>query len=163
MRIEHTQVIPMLLNACPSFKETWERYSDINKPQMFKKNKVIAQLLKTCPWFKETWERYSDADQTQIYSCFSEFARHLLSLYKKGETDEFSVVAEAIEKLHVYGTPYVKEAATIGLLEGIQNTWYSNNINPDQFIQFLKPESARWWEHLDDFWQRNTATANGQI
>jgi hypothetical protein len=61
-------------------------------------------------------------------------------------------VARVIERLHVEGDPYVREAATIGLLEGIQNVWGNNGVDPELFFPFLLPESVRWWKSLNKFW-----------
>jgi hypothetical protein len=46
----------------------------------------------------------------------------------------------------------VREAATIGLLEGIQNVWSNNDVDPELFVVHLLPESAKWWLNLNDFW-----------
>jgi len=42
-------------------------------------------------------------------------------LEKANRTEEFPAVFEIIERMHLEGDDYVKEAATIGMLEGIQN------------------------------------------
>lgn len=52
---------------------------------------------------------------------WGEFARHIIDLCKNNKTEEFASIFYAIERLHLEGDEYVKEAATIGLLEGIQN------------------------------------------
>jgi len=38
------------------------------------------------------------------------------------------------------------------LLEGIQNVWASHNVDPEQFVRYLLPESVKWWQSLNDFW-----------
>ncbi len=50
---------------------------------------------------------------------------------------------------------YVREAATIGLLEGIQNiaSHTENEVDAKDFLQYLKPETAKWWHQLNDFWE----------
>jgi len=121
MAIEQHQVMPMLLNACPSFRETWE-----------------ASLKRS--------------DTALLYISLGEFARHLRELYIIDNVNEFPAVATVIENLHVNGTPYVKEAASVGLLENIQNSWRNNGIDPEEFAKFLKPESKKWWKSLNDFW-----------
>ena len=122
MAIEQNQVMPLLLNACPSFTEKWEDY-------------------------------VREEDTALIYLCLGEFARHLLELYRQGEVGEFPAIADAIERLHIEGISYVREAATIGLLEDIQNIWGNNNVDPEQFAKYLKPESAKQWKSLNDFWE----------
>lgn len=122
MTIEQHQVMPMLLNACPSFNETWQ-----------------ASLKRS--------------DTAMLYISLGEFARHLRELYLVNKVSEFTAVAAVIEKFHLDGTPYVKEAASIGLLEAIQNAWRKNNLDPEDFVHYLKPESLKWWRSLNAFWE----------
>ncbi len=87
--------MPLLLNACPSFTEKWASHSAY-------------------------WEDNRE-NETLLYIDLSEFSQHLIELHKSNQIDEFPAVFEVVEKLHLEGDDYVKEAATIGLLEGIQN------------------------------------------
>jgi hypothetical protein len=80
------------------------------------------------------------------------FARHLLKLHRAKQTADFPAVAQLIERLHVEGDAFVREAATIGLLEGIQNVWSNDGVNPEEFCPFLLPESLKWWRSLNNFW-----------
>lgn len=50
----------------------------------------------------------------------------------------------------------MKEAATIGLLEGIQNIMGKRRLAPEVFVQYLKPESMKLWKKLNDFWDDKT-------
>nr|MDQ3820181.1 hypothetical protein [Acidobacteriota bacterium] len=111
-------------------------------------------LLKACPSFTEKWQEHRAfyEDEDLLYVDLGEFAHHLLELYKTKQTDEFSAVFEAVESLHQKGDAYVREAATIGLLEGIQNVAGNTGVNPEEFLQYLKPESVKWWRQLNDFW-----------
>jgi hypothetical protein len=79
-----------------------------------------------------------------------EFANHLFELYKHNQTHEFIAVFATIERLHKEGDEFVKEAATIGLLEGIQNI---AGYQANKFELYLGPESERWRKKLDDFWE----------
>jgi hypothetical protein len=121
--ITKEQVMPLLLNACPSFTEKWAKHSAY-------------------------WE-----DENLLYIDLGQFAHHLIELHKGNQIVEFPAVFEVVEKLHLEGNDYVKEAATIGLLEGIQNIASNTNLNAEEFIQYLKPESAKWWKQLDSFWE----------
>ena len=91
-------------------------------------------------------------DRELLYLMLGDFARHLLQLQQQQQTDVFPSVARVIERLHFEGDQYVREAATIGLLEAIQNVWENQNTDPNIFAQHLLPESARWWQSLNDFW-----------
>lgn len=114
-------------------------------------------LVDACPSFANKWEEhkreYYEEENFLPYIALAELARHLIDLHRKNKTSEFENVFDVIEKLHIEGEHYVKEAATIGFLEGIQNTaGNNNNIDPEIFYKFLKPESARWWNELNKFW-----------
>jgi LPS sulfotransferase NodH len=61
-------------------------------------------------------------------------------------------VFDVIERLHLEGDDYVKEAATVGMLEGIQNVAGNSGVNPEEFFRYLKPESVEWWRQWNDFW-----------
>src|SRR5262245_23312907 len=116
------------------------------------RDQVIPLLLEACPSFQELWEEHCrDHDEVLLYVALGDFARHLLGLHLKGCTDAFPAVAGAIEQLHVEGDQFVREAATIGLLEGVQNNWEHGGVDPELFASHLHPVSARWWQSLNDF------------
>ena len=112
-------------------------------------DQVMPLLLNACPTFREVWD--SSENQDLLYVCLGGFAHHLLHMYKERRTDEFPAVCEVIERLHLEGTCYVKEAATVGFLEGVQNAW-ADEVAPEEFFRFLLPESRKWWKELNDFW-----------
>lgn len=51
------------------------------------------------------------------------------------------------------GDDYVKEAATIGMLEGIQNVAGNSRVDSKLFAKYLKLESAKRWRQLNSFWE----------
>lgn len=113
---------------------------------------VIPLLLAACPSFQPRWDEHlKEYGKPLLYVALGDFARHLLELYQRHETGVFPAVARVIERLHIEGDGYVREVASIGLLEGIQNVW-SHDIDPELFAPYLLPESTRWWRSLNDFW-----------
>jgi hypothetical protein len=117
----------MLLDACPSFAPQWEAFRE--------------------EWLKET-------DDLPVYLVLADFARHLIGLLERGETTDLPAVFAAVERMHVEGGHYVRKAATVGLLESLQNLHlHKNGTDPEQFRPYLGPESARWWDKLYRFWQ----------
>ena len=120
--IEHHQVIPLLLEASPSFLSAWEKHC-------------------------------REHGDNLLYVAMGDLARHLLRLHQSGQTGDLIAVAKVIERLHLEGAPAVKELATIGILEGIQNNWDNDGVPSEQFATYLLPESARWWQSLNDFWE----------
>jgi hypothetical protein len=121
--ITKEQVMPLFLNACPSFSKRWEEH------------------------------RAFYEDEHLLYIDLGEFAHHLIELEKSNQTEEFPAVFDLIEKIHLEGDDFVKEAATIGMLEGIQNVAGNSGVEPERFAKYLKPESAKWWRRLNSFWE----------
>ena len=79
------------------------------------------------------------------YLVLGALAAHLIPLFGAGTTDEFLATFAVVERLHVEGDPYVKEAATIGLLEGIQNHAGHAGIDQEAFVKWLGPVSKEFW------------------
>jgi hypothetical protein len=128
-RISRDQALAILTEACPSFRPISEK--------------------ETADRAKSDWY---DGDDLLLYPVLSEFARHVVDLYKANQVSEFNDVFSAIERLHTDGDDHVKEAATIGLLEGIQNISGNSRLDAQVFETYLRPESKMWWNKLNDFW-----------
>lgn len=110
-------------------------------------NEVMPLLLGACPSCVRAPEL-----KGLLYVELGAFARHLVSLLHSGATNEFVPVFAVVESLHVEGDPEVQEAATIGLLEGIQNVASNGDLEAERFAPWLGPESRRWWRGLEAFW-----------
>jgi hypothetical protein len=75
-------------------------------------------------------------------------------MLERGDTAGLAAAFGAIERLHLEGEQYVREAATVGLLEDLQNlNLHKNGTAPEQFRPYLGAESVRWWDKLYRFWQ----------
>ncbi len=123
---------------------------NVMQKKMIKQDQVMPIILEACPSFQETWDK-SD-DQELLYVVMGALAHHLLDLYHARCIGEFGLLCEAIERLHTNGDGYVRELATIGILEAIQNVWGHTDTDPEEFCRFLLPESRKWWKELNDFW-----------
>jgi hypothetical protein len=120
---------------------------------MLNQTQIMPLLLVACPSFEAVWDSELDAEEKgRIYTCLGTFARHLLELYRQGSVHEFAAVAEVVERLHIEGDHPTREAATIGLLEGIQNVWGNSGVDPELFKPFLLEQTKLWWEQLNLFW-----------
>lgn len=93
-----------------------------------------------------------DGDKLLIYIALGDFARHLVERHKTNQVAEFKETFLAVEKLYSDGDDFVKEAVTVGLLEGIQNISGNAGIDPKVFEPYLAPASKKWWDKLNDFW-----------
>jgi hypothetical protein len=125
--ITREEVMPLLLEACPSFREHWETDA-------------------------EEWGR--DEERGRLYYIDSgELAAHLVKLVKATKTTEFPAIFDVIERFLVEGDEYVKELAAVGYLENIQNHADHAGIDPELFVRHLKPESRKAWDELNIFWE----------
>ena len=89
------------------------------------------------PSYHETWNTYvndESYDPDLVYLHVGEFARHLVRLRKAATVEELPAVFAVVERLHVEGDDYVKECATIGLLEDLQNMSNHAGLWPDNFF-----------------------------
>lgn len=113
----------------------------------------MQPLVAACPSFQALWiQHLNEYGNDLLYIAAGEFARHLLALFLENRNDCFPDVGRAIELLHTDGSTWVREFATIGILESIQNVWMGNGVDPWFFLTYLGPESGRWWHSLNEFW-----------
>lgn len=121
------------------------------------RKEMLPLLVKACPSFSDKWkehkQEYNDEKDYLPYVALGECARHLIDLENLNQTEEFEAVFEVVERLHIEGDSFVKEAVTIGFLESLQNNLENNEVS---FIKYLKPESLKWWNELNKF-------GNGEI
>ncbi|MBF5044522.1 hypothetical protein FGE12_19140 [Aggregicoccus sp. 17bor-14] len=115
-------------------------------------DEVLELLAAACPSFLARWEELRADDSygpERLYPALGSFARHLVTLLESGATGEFAAVFDVVERLHTEGDSYVQEAATVGLLEGMQNI---AGASSSRFLPFLRPQTAMWWHELNRFW-----------
>lgn len=121
---------------------------------------MMDVLLAASPTFAETWEAFrrewADEADLPLYLALSEFARHVISFLEATEDEQLCCIFEVVERLHTEGDHYVREAATVGLLEYMQNANLHRTTEPEQFRPFLQPESLKWWDRLNRFWAGDT-------
>jgi hypothetical protein len=121
------------------------------------KEQMMEVLLDACPSFRPAWEAFlaewrESTDDLPLYLALAEFARHLIGRLERADTASFPTIFRAVERLQVEGEHYVREAATVGLLEDLQNLNLHTATGPEQFRPFLGPESAAAWDELYGFW-----------
>ena len=120
----------------------------------------MAALVVACPSFEPEWQRFCDEwrdeEELPLYVSLGDFARHIIGMLSRGDTARFPAIFDTIEQLHVDGDDYVREAATIGILESLQNLNLHSTTEPEQFRPYLHTYSERWWDKLYDFWENGT-------
>jgi len=115
----------------------------------------MALLLAACPSFERRWNEYLSSDTYEaglLYIDLGELVHHLVDLMQRGQTSELAALFAVVERLHVEGEPFVREAATIGFLETLQNFAGNNGVDCERFEPYLLRESAKWWGELNRFW-----------
>lgn len=128
---------------------------------------MFIPLLDADPSFKERWERfladYADEPEPLIYIALWELAEHLVERMRNGDLARFESVFETVERWHTDGDAYVSEAASIGLLESLQNILGGNDrtksidgVKASDFEPYFGPETKKWWEKLYRYWNGDT-------
>jgi hypothetical protein len=84
-----------------------------------------------------------------VAGCFTKF---ILAAYQTGDKETYEKGLRFIEILHSDTTHKVRELATIGYLESIQNKWSQDLINSNIPFNDLGENSKRWWIKLNAFW-----------
>ena len=124
---------------------------------MIAKDQMMGVLLDACPAFTTQWPAFLDewkeeADDLPLYLALGAFAQHLIGLLERGHTEDFARIFAAVEHLHVEGDEYVKDAASVGVLEDLRNRNLHTHTEPEQFRPFLGAESVRCWDELAASW-----------
>lgn len=122
------------------------------------RERMFELLLEADPSLVPIWAAFTreweDARERPLYLALGEVARHLIRQLEAGETARFDAVFEVVERWHLRGDSYVREAATVGLLEDLQNLNLHDGTRPADFERWLRPESRRWWDKVDRFWSQ---------
>jgi hypothetical protein len=120
---------------------------------------MIGPILRASPSFSPVWNEFvaeyeNEGSELPLYVVLGDLARHIALLERRGTEDELQGIFGAIERWHTEGDDYVKEAATVGLLEDLQNTNVVGGTDSSRFIKYLGPESKRWWAKVNAFWEK---------
>ena len=119
---------------------------------------MFTPILDVCPSFRATWDEFvdewkDDPEGLPQYLALSGLARHVIGMLERNETDGVTAIFGVVENWHLDGDPYVKEAATVGFLEDIQNAGlHKGSTTPDDFVEFLLPETKYRWSKVEEFW-----------
>ncbi|MDH4048468.1 MAG: hypothetical protein OEV63_10080 [Gammaproteobacteria bacterium] len=117
---------------------------------------MLLPILKASPSFRPTWDEFlaewKDETSHPVYLVLSDLARHIAELKRNSREAELRAIFEIVEMWHVDGDSYVKEAATIGLLEDLQNSNLVGDLSKS-FVDYLGPESKGWWCKVERFWE----------
>ena len=125
---------------------------------------MFEPLLQADRSFAPLWraflEEWKDEREPPLYLALANAARHLVGQLKAGDTEKFQAVFDVVERWHLEGDTYVRTAASLGLLEDLQNTSLHEGTSPTAFEPWLRPESRRWWNKVDGYWTRGESLAD---
>jgi hypothetical protein len=124
---------------------------------MITRDDMMGVLLEACPSFGTAWQAFLDdwreeAGNLPLYLALADLARHVIGLVERGMTDELPAAFRVVERWLQEGDEYVRGAATVGLLEDLQNFNLHSVTYPGLFRPMLGPESARCWDELEAWW-----------
>jgi len=145
----------------PSVPADGQRYlANENEREMIDPAEMMSAIIVACPDFAATYNAFvaewKDEPETPNYLVLADFSRHIISLLETGDRQQLQAAFDTIERLHIDGDKYVREAATIGILESLQNANLHSNTKQEQFLEFLRPMSLRYWRKVEDFWENGT-------
>ena len=119
---------------------------------MLEEHHLISHLLCEFPQFRRRWEEDSSRSglDARPYLDMSRFVRFLTDeLYEKENYKQIHVAFERMEQFLRDGTAGVRELVVFGFLETLRNVASWKPYGGDAFVQFLRPESSRFWAKLD--------------
>jgi hypothetical protein len=123
---------------------------------MITRDEMMALMLSACPSFQSAWLEFVDEwraeDEKPLYLALGSLARHLIAMLAAQDTAGLTSAFSVIERWHADGDPYVREAASVGLLENLQNESLHESTSPKDFEPFLLPQSLKWWRKVERFW-----------
>jgi hypothetical protein len=117
---------------------------------------MFEPLLVADPSFQPRWMEFlaewDDEPDPPLYLALGSLAEHLLGRLKARNTEGFDRIFAVVERWHTEGDAYVSEAASIGLLESLQNQSGGSGRRTTTVEPWLGPQSKCWWDKLDRFW-----------
>ena len=125
---------------------------------MITQDTMFEPLLEAAPGFNVKWKEFVEEWEGErrglpLYLVMPELARYIVHLIEGGEQKELKAIFNVIERWHLEGDAYVSEAATIGILEDLQNlNIVKEQDMPDRIEELLEPESKKMWFKLYEFW-----------
>jgi hypothetical protein len=117
----------------------------------------VEFVLGRCPQLANAIERQRESFgpcEMGLYNELAVLTDYIVASLDKADVDLTSCI-QCIEWLLVLGDAEVREAAAIGVLEGIGNRCSHADSDVDaSFADRLPPASRRAWDELDAFWMK---------
>ncbi|HYF54829.1 MAG TPA: hypothetical protein VEA41_11275 [Salinarimonas sp.] len=128
------------------------------------RGRMFEPLLAADPAFAPRWSAFlaewgPEPEPPPLYLALADLATHLIGRLEAGDTAGFDAVFDVVERWHLEGDAYVREAATIGLLKDLQNEGFHRRTRPSDLERWLRPETRRWWDRVARFARDGTPVA----
>lgn len=134
---------------------------------MITRHDMFEPLLEALPAFRPRWEAFveywrdnpsngfkTDPRDLPNYLLLGDLADYLADLLLAGQIDDVSRALAVCERWLLEGDHYVQEAATVGLIEDLQNRAQRLKIAEERFTDLFGPEGRRWWDKVNAFWNK---------
>ncbi|SFK77854.1 hypothetical protein SAMN04488518_10934 [Pseudovibrio ascidiaceicola] len=139
----------------------------LGKKHLITKDKMFDPLLAICPDFEVVWLSFvdqwsEDADDLPFYLLLLDLSLYMSELLDGDKEDEISAILSVAESWLLNGDSYVREAAVVGLLEGLQTQYSGQRKSPVEYIRLLPPECRYWWGKVERFWSSGELLIDGR-
>lgn len=115
-------------------------------------HKAIPSFNKNLDKLKMEWKLEGEIP---FYILLSELAEHICSQNKISKLHlNLESLFQSVEILFTYGDDEVREAITIGFLEGLQNRLLYENLPLDIFESYFGVSTKNEWINLIKFWEK---------
>ncbi len=128
------QVVPLLLEACPTARPAWEEH---------------------LAWWK--------SEEAGGFNDVNVFAQHIVNSYAKGLTAECGALFATLERILSDGDEEARSLAAFGMLEDIQTISTHYSFGPEAFVVWLGPRSRDAWKQIDALWRAGGGSLVGVV
>lgn len=124
---------------------------------------IVPKLLLACPTAKPAWDDHVESWAGQKrghYNDISVFAHHIVNSFREARTEEFPEFFATLEELLQDGDAEVKDLASIGIIEDIQNIASHEEHGYQVFERWLGPLSHHAWREVEIIWEGKSGLAD---
>lgn len=132
------QMMQIMLDACPSFREHWDLFYKVDAADPTESNEGLP-------------------DRLPLYLAMHDLARHIACKLDCGETSQLPAVFEVVERWIVEGCETVRLVAISGFLEDLLLPQIYVVASPKDFLRWVGPRTYKWWVEASGFWDRLAA------
>jgi hypothetical protein len=132
--ITKAQIVPLLLEACPTAQRRWEEHM---------------------AYWKE--------EEAGAFNDVSVFAQHIVDSYANQLTAECASLFATVERILEEGDEEARGIAAFGALEDVQTISTHHSFGPEVFVQWLGPKSREAWDQIDALWRAGGGSLAGVI